>query len=69
MGVRFNLPSALMSTQPIPAEDGPDPSFSRMGSSESVCMHCFETLRAQDARALAQIERTHLLDCPQRPWL
>jgi hypothetical protein len=31
-------------------------------------MRCFETLHADDARALELKERAHLLDCPQRPW-
>jgi hypothetical protein len=67
-GVCFYFPSALMSTQPAPSEDGGDPSFSNIGVGESVCMHCFETLRAGNAQALAAMERAHLPDCPQRPW-
>jgi hypothetical protein len=57
-----------MSTQPIPSDDGPEPSFSHVAVGESVCMHCFETLRAENDYALAVMERTHLADCPQRPW-
>lgn len=59
-----------MSTQPQQREDSaPEPQFTRRANqTESFCMYCFETLRAPDELNLAQMERTHKVDCPQRPW-
>jgi hypothetical protein len=49
-------------------ESEPDPIYTRReGRNESVCMRCFETLRAPTEKVLGMMERTHLLDCPRRP--
>jgi hypothetical protein len=56
-----------MSTQPQ-REPEQQLDFTRpVGKLESVCMHCFETLRASTESHLELMEKAHPLDCPQRP--
>jgi hypothetical protein len=56
-----------MSSQPQSQES--EARFTRReGKNESICMHCYQTLRGPDARTLSLMERAHVLDCPQRPW-
>jgi hypothetical protein len=54
---------AAVATQPAK----PEPEFTRRSGTESICMHCFITIRVKAPELLANEEREHLAICLQRP--
>jgi len=44
-----------------------EPEFIRRSETESICMHCFLTIRVKMPELLANEEREHRAICLQRP--
>jgi hypothetical protein len=61
-----------MSTQPTES-NSPEriKQFSRLLTGdimESICMQCFQTLRADTLISMKEAEETHFINCPLRPY-